>query len=349
MDRMDSGFSALGLSDDARTQQMPMHDGDAPRSKKKRDRIKVAFFIVLSVLLIAMIAGGIYAWSLMNAFNEREVLDDAFPDDSSRPAAVEGAQTFLLLGSDSREGMDSGKLGRSDAIMVAHVPADHGTVQVMSIMRDNWVEIPGHGNNKINAATALGGIPLMVQTVEKLIDTRIDHVAIIDFESFKGLTTAVGGVTVDNPKAFKARSGEQFEAGQITLEGSDALAFVRERKAFANGDYQRAANQQLLVKGLISKVLSAETLTNPGKISALVNEVSPYLTTDSGLDAGYVVGLGLSMKDIRSNDVHFFTSPTLGTGTVSGQSIVKPDFDGLAQISQAIKDGTLDEYQPTGK
>ncbi len=325
------------------------HADAAARPKRRPDKVKVAFFIVLAIVLGGLAAGGVYAWTLWNSFNEKTVLDEAFPDDVDRPAAVEGAQTFLLLGSDSRSGAGSGDLGRADTIMVAHVPADHGTVQVMSIMRDNWVPIPGHGERKINAATALGGIPLMVQTVESILDTRIDHVAIIDFESFKGLTSAVGGVTVDNPKAFKTVSGQRFEADTITLEGDDALAFVRERKAFAKGDYQRAANQQLLVKGLISKVLSAETLTNPGRLSALVSEVSPFLTTDAGLDAGYITGFAVALKDIRANDVRFFTSPTLGTGTIKGQSIVKPDWDGLAQISQAIKDGTLGEYEPSGK
>src|SRR5690606_3044864 len=115
--------------------------------------------------------------------------------------------------------------GRADTIMVVHVPADHETVQVMSIMRDNWVPIPGRGEAKVNAAMAWGGMPLMVETVESLIDTRIDHVAVIDFESFKGLTEAVGGVTVDNPRSFRAVSGQRFEEGEITLIGDDALAF----------------------------------------------------------------------------------------------------------------------------
>lgn len=347
---MNSDFADLGLPDgNPRTRVLPAQGDGAKPPKKKRDKVKVAFLILLGIIVAVIVALAIYAWTLFNSFNQVTVIDDAFPDAADRPAAVEGAQTFLLLGSDSRSTGDDTSNGRSDTIMVAHIPADHSTVQVMSIMRDNWVEIPGHGMNKINAATAFGGIPLMVETVEGILDTRIDHVAIIDFESFKGLTTAVGGVTVDNPKTFTAVSGQTFEAGKITLEGEDALAFVRERKAFSTGDYQRAANQQLLVKGLVSKILSAETLTNPGRVSAMVDQVSPYLSTDAGLDAGYILGLAVQMKDIRANDVRFFTSPTLGTGNVGGQSIVKPDWDGLAEISQAIKDGTLAEYEPSGK
>src|SRR5690606_401872 len=106
----------------------------------------------------------------------------------------------------------------------------------MSIMRDNWVNIQGHGEAKINAAVAYGGIPLAVNTVENFIDARIDHVALIDFESFKGLTDAVGGVTVNNTIAFDSINGGHgfsFAQGEITLNGDEALAFVRERYAFS--------------------------------------------------------------------------------------------------------------------
>src|SRR5690606_4226712 len=138
----------------------------------------------------------------------------------------------------------------------------------MSIMRDNWVHIQGHGDAKINAAVAYGGIPLAVNTVENMIDARIDHVALIDFESFKGLTNAVGGVTVNNPIPFTAHhGGHNFAQGEITLNGEQALGFVRERYAFADGDYQRARNQQIYLKGLIGQILSRDTLTSPAKVS----------------------------------------------------------------------------------
>src|SRR5699024_12520784 len=123
---------------------------------------------------------------------------DRFPEEALRPeisTPAEGqddpAVNILLLGSDSRA--DTSKpilddLGnRADSIMVAHIPSDRSGVQIMSIMRDSWVDIPGHGQSKINAAMAYGGVPLMVQTVEGLIDQRIDHIAVIDFNGFKNL------------------------------------------------------------------------------------------------------------------------------------------------------------------
>lgn len=330
-----------------RTLQLPQQHPTPP--KKRRDGMKVAFFVILGILIVALGVAGVYMWSVWNSFSSQAtVIDDAFPD-GDRPAGIEGAQTILLLGSDSRGSGEESLTGLADTIMVAHIPADAESVQVMSIMRDNWVEIPGHGENKINAAMAFGGIPLMVQTVESFLDTRVDRVAVLNFESFQGLTEAVGGITVNNPTAFTAVSGERFEEGDITLQGSEALAFVRERKAFPTGDYQRAANQQLFLKGLMSEILSAQTLTNPFRVASLVDEVSPHLMVDAEFGPLSAARLGFSMRDIRSGDVRFFTSPTLGTGTVGGQSIVRPDWDGIAEIREHIKAGTLADYEPSGR
>jgi LCP family protein required for cell wall assembly len=336
-----------GPSTGARTAVLPVADGgDARAPKKRRDRVKIAFLTILALLVIVLVVIGVFAWNIWSSFDKATKIDDAFPG-GDRPAAVEGAQTILLLGSDSRGSEEGEDLsGRSDSMMVVHIPADHQTISVMSIMRDNWVEIPGHGEGKINGALSLGGLPLVVQTVEGIIDTRVDHVAIIDFQGFAGMADALGGVTVANPREFTAVSGEHFDEGEITLRGADALAFVRERKAFATGDYARAANQQLFLKGLLSETLSAETLLNPFRVSELVSETSPFLSVDAGVDPWYLLSTIWQARDIRSADVHFFTSPTLGTGWRGGQSVVLPDWEEMDAVRQAIKDGTLSEYDP---
>lgn len=327
----------------------------APTNNRRRWPL-VLLWTVVAVILIGGGAAAWYGFTLNNSFNKAEKIapEEIFPEETDRPAEVErpegasdDAQNILLLGSDTRgevgDDLEDIRGQRSDTIMVVHIPADRDNVQVMSIMRDNWVEIPGHGMNKINAAMSLGGVPLLVQTVEGIIDVRIDHVAIVDFEGFKGMTDALGGVTINNPRAFSSR-GATFPEGEITLNGEDALKFVRDRYSFADGDYTRVANQQLYIKGVVSKLMSRDTLTSPGKIADVVDEIAPYLTIDAGMDTGYIAKLGLSMRDVRGDNISFFTSPTLGTGREGAQSVVRPDWDELAIVAEHFRTDTLDEY-----
>ena len=336
---------------------------DAPHRPAKTKRpLRTTMLVLLGVVLAlaAVVAG--YLISLAVAFESKtSTIEPAFPDASTRPertAAAEGAMNILLMGSDARPGetADGTAAGegftdsRSDTMMLVHIPEDRQDIYVMSIMRDTWTEIPGHGENKINAAISLGGVPLVVQTVETMFDAPIDHVVIVDFEGFKGLTDALGGVSVDNPIAFQSEGteGEFFEQGTIPLDGDSALKFVRERKAFSDGDFQRVQNQQLFIKGIMSELLSTETFTNPMKLSRVVNEISPYLSVDEEFSAMTLGSLALGMWQIRSDDVVFFTSPNLGVGTSpDGQSIVVKDEEAIARIAEALDEGTLDEYVAT--
>src|SRR5699024_12401634 len=113
---------------------------------------------------------------------------------------------------------------RADRIMVTHIPADDNGVKSMSIMRDSCVEIEGHGESKINAAMAHGGVPLMVQTVEGLIDQRIDHIAVADFNGFKNLTDSVDGVEVDNPRVISV-GDTSFAEVWVSIGGIVGRAF----------------------------------------------------------------------------------------------------------------------------
>lgn len=312
------------------------------------------------VALLGIAAGVVYA-VVANTYNEVQRISVAQDPALSRPEPVpakpgENAPlNILLLGSDSREATDSLTKAedltgfRSDAIMVAQVSPDRKSVTVVSLMRDNWVPIQGFGEAKINAAFSYGGLPLAVNTVENFIGARIDHVALVDFQSFKGLTNAVGGVTVNNTQAFTAKHGGfDFAEGEIKLDGDKALGFVRERYAFADGDYQRARNQQAYLKGLLKQVLSSATLGDPGKVLATFNALKPYVILDESLDLKTAVGLGYEMRGVRSGDIAFFTSPTLGTGTsADGQSIVLPNWDEIALMQAAFQNGTLHEYAAT--
>jgi LCP family protein required for cell wall assembly len=309
---------------------------------------------VIGVIVLALVGGAaVFLASLAQQFDQgTEKIVDAFPDESVRVPEATGvaaaAQNILLLGTDSRsaiESIDDADGNRSDTMMVVHIPSDRTGVTVMSIMRDSWVEIPGHGTAKVNAALSFGGVPLAVQTVESIIGARIDHVAIVDFEGFMGLTDALGGVTIDNPVEFDSShlQGFTFPQGPIVLDGKQALAFTRERYAFADGDYQRVRNQQAFISAILDKLLSADTALNPARVSEVIGAVAPYLKVDSEFTSGYAGGLAVEMRNVRKADVDFFTIPTLGTGTSDdGQSIVLLDQVKLVQLREAFAGDSLD-------
>lgn len=336
---------------------------DERRPRKKKRRGLAVLITVVSLVVVAALVAGLYIWNIGRTFDEKsQRLPDAFPAEETRPEVKDeskDAVNILLLGSDTREqrseGEDEGFAtlpngGRSDTMMLVHIPADRDDIFVTSIMRDTWLDIPGVGTAKINRAFASGGVPKAVETLENLFGVRINHVASIDFEGFKGMTDAVGGVTVDNPIAFRPVHNKNyyFPAGVQTLNGEEALVFVRERKAFTGpggSDYQRVKNQQLFVKALLSQIISKDTLTSPSKVSSVVNEMAPFIAVDDSLDAGTIAKLASGMLDIRSSDMTFFTLPNKGPGrSADGQSIVIPDMEVINDFGRALQDDKVDEF-----
>lgn len=323
---------------------------------RRRRKGNVVLVVVTAVVVIAAVVAGGYIINLAHSFDSRsEKIQTAFPEESIRPQKANGAtgpavMNILLMGSDGRGGSSANsKMAapvdqRADVMMLVHIPANRKNIYSISLMRDLWVTIPGHGESKLNAAIALGGVPLMVQTVESVFKQRIDHVAIVDFEGFKGLTEALGGVPVNSIVAF--RSGPfAYATGSNTLSGEKALAFVRERYAFADGDYQRVRNQQAFMKGVITKMATADTLSNPVTVSNLVNAFSPYVAVDKSLDAAAIGALAVELKDVRPQNLSLFTLPTRGIGTShDGQSIVLTDPAAIQEISIALAEDKLDDY-----
>lgn len=325
---------------------------DRPRRpKRKKKKVWRKILVALLVIVILGVLGvGLYLWNVGRTFdnNANKLTDEQIfgtqrPDDQKE----DGGTNILLLGSD--EPMDQVDVNdsrglRSDTIMVMHIPESGSNVQVMSIPRDSWVDIEGHGKAKINSALSTGGLPLAVSTISDFIGTELDHVAIIDFEGFKALTDSLGGVTVNSEQAFE-KNGYTFTKGENVLDGDEALTFVRERKSFQDGDFQRARNQQAFIRGLTNEIISADTLSNPKKIQNMVKDFSPYMYVDSGLDAQYISATAFAMRDVRPGDIEFFTSPTAGVGTSSdGQSIVNVDEEELKKVQDAYKNDTLDDY-----
>ena len=329
---------------------------EVERKRKKRTRnIVVA---VVAAMLVCVLGAGYFVFDLQRQFNSKSnslALGFSDADQEARPVKDpdDKSMNILMLGvdhaaddSDGSAALSGAVEQRSDSMMLVHIPEDRSQVYVMSMVRDMYVDIPGYGKNKLNAAVSLGGVPLLMRTVEGLFDTKIDHVAMVDFEGFKELSTALGGVTVENDIPFTAHDTDYFyPAGKIDLEGDRALRFVRERKSFTNGDYQRVANQRKFIAAAANKLLSSDTLTNPVKLYGIVDTVSPYLTFDEDFDAATLVGLGLQLKNVDTQNMAMFTMPTAGTSTTAdGQSIELASELAIAQIGEALRTDTMQKY-----
>ena len=254
---------------------------------------------------------------------------------------------ILLLGSDSRAGSaDAAKVSgqRADTIMLMHIPKDGSGVYLISIMRDSWVNIPGYGSAKVNAALNYGGIGLQVATIEQLLGIKIDHVAEIDFTGFKDLTNAVGGVDVQVPVAFKTGVWS-YTPGTMHMDGSTALAFVRERYSFAAGDYQRVRNQRAYLRGLYNTLKAQGALSSIGKFKTVVDSLSGYLTVDKGLDSSQVANLAAPVITNGSTAMHMMSLPNAGPGwSMDGQSIVLVDQKANADLTHALQNDKITDF-----
>jgi LCP family protein required for cell wall assembly len=299
----------------------------------------------------ALLAGSLYAVSIDRAVNNNlQHSGNQLPAESPtaegekpRPTKSSSkAVNYVLMGSDSRDVGNAGH-GRSDVLMVMHLAADRKSAYMISFPRDMYVPIPGHGKNKINAAFAFGGPQLTVRTLEGLLDTRMDHVALIDFEGFMTLTEDLGGVTVYNKYATVSR-GYRFPVGNVTLRGEEALAYVRERYQLPRGDLDRAERQRVVLQAILAKGLAKETITNPAKFVSFVRGVSHHVTVDDQLTEKELRNTALSLR-LRPRDIKMLQAPISGFGTSpTKQSIDIVDKKKLKELAKALQNDHMDTY-----
>ena len=211
--------------------------------------------------------------------------------------------------------------------MIVHLNAKRNQAYIVSFPRDMYVTIPGHGKNKINAAYAFGGVPLTIRTLEKLTGTRMDHVALADFDGFIQLTNDLNGVTVNERNAFSAH-GYDYPKGEITIAGEQALWFVRERKQLPRGDLDRAKNQRNVIKAIVAKGLSGSVIADPEKFNRFIGNVAKHLTVDNSLTDDEIRRTALSLR-LDAEDIALLQAPISGFGTTpDGQSIDLVDTPG---------------------
>lgn len=311
----------------------------------------VALLVLMGITVAAFATARKYASNVEQTVNDNLHRADQLPAETPtekgakpRPpkqAVAEDAVNVLVIGSDSRSAK-AGE-GRSDALMIVHLAGDRRSAQIISFPRDMYVDVPGHGKDKINAAYAYGGPKLAVRTVEGLTGTRMDHVAVIDFEGFKDVTTALGGVTVHNEHASKSR-GYTFPKGEITIQGEEALVFVRERYDLPRGDLDRAERQRLVTQAILRKALSPEVMGNPSEFTAFVAAFSRAMTVDDALTPATVRQIALSLR-MTGDDVAHIQAPISGFGTSpNGASIDIVDQQGMRELGKALAADDMARY-----
>ena len=276
----------------------------------QRSPVRRILLIAMTVVLVLLVLTGLMYFYLDSKLTRANVLVDY----SSRPAAGSG-QNWLITGSDSRQGLtrkEERKLHtgrdisgqRSDTIMLLHLPANGGRAVLISLPRDSYVQIPGYGNNKINAAYSFGGPKLLVKTVEDNTGLRIDHYMGIGFGGLVNVVNAVGGVDMCVPhKVHDRASGLSLKAGCQTLDGAQALAYVRDRHTFTQQDLQRVQDQRVFLRALLRKVTSPGTLINPFATVPAAFGATGALQVDNGTHLYQLLQVALALRNPETTTV----------------------------------------------
>ncbi|MEV5122079.1 LCP family protein [Streptomyces decoyicus] len=304
---------------------VPYESGPYPRRRGKGKRILISILVVPLVVL-----AGTYFWAdskLRKEVDLGKVID--------RPAQGEGTN-YLIVGSDSRKGMSaarrkslhtggSAEAGqRTDSMMILHVGA--GGPTLISLPRDSNVTIPefrgsdsgkmrpAMGANKLNAAYAYDGPQLLARTVEYNTGLHIDHYAEIGFIGFADIVDAMGGVQMNLDKGFSDKwSGADFKAGEQTLNGGQALAYVRTRHAFTGSDLDRTKNQQKFLSTLASQVATPDTLLNPFTLYPVMSAGLDTLVVDKDMNPYLLAKMFFTMKDVSGGDGKSLNMPVSGS------------------------------------
>jgi LCP family protein required for cell wall assembly len=284
---------------------------------KKRRRKKVALTIVVAFLCVLVAAGGALAYYMHTIDSNLNSGVDSSLDGALTEADELNEPFYILLmgtdGSAERQAEDGEDATyRSDSMILCRVDPTTPRVTMVSIVRDTYVNIPGYGMNKINAAHALGGASLTVQTVSEFAGVPIAHYVEIDFDGFEAAVDALGGIDVDVPIEIDDEdAGGHLDAGYQHLNGEQALILCRARHAYdeyGSGDFYRAANQRMVMGAVAKKLLSSDVATMASTISAM----SEYVTTD--MTTSEIISIAVACKDLNTDtDIYSTMNPTIST------------------------------------
>ncbi|MFE0101830.1 LCP family protein [Streptomyces sp. NPDC059009] len=322
----------------------------ARQSKVKRRRLRRVVLTLLAVVAVAV--GGTYGWAETRL--QRDVDLGAYGD---RPAPGEGTN-YLIVGSDSRDGLSDGDVKdlhagggggrRTDSMMLLHTGA-HGTSMV-SLPRDSWVTVPGRldtltgktkrpEGDKLNAAFSYGGPELLVHTIEKNTGLRIDHYAEIGFAGFVNIVDAIGGVEMCLDRDIKdKKSGADLRKGCHTLNGKQALAFVRQRHQEKEGDLGRSRNQQKFLAALAQQAARPGTLFDPTEIGPAVQAGLDTLIVDKDMSLRELSTMFRAVQSVAGGKGKQINVPVSGIGVPTSKgNVLKWDAKRSARLFDDLR------------
>ena len=296
---------------------------------KSSRAIRIITSLSVGVVLIASLA-----WVGLGQVSGQISRIDVFGALKNRPQKTSTALNYLVVGSDSREGLTKAQLkllrvgstasaagGRSDTMLLVHISKSRDSAYVVSIPRDTLVTIPAHKSmdgkfdipptqGKMNAAFAFGGAPLLIQTIEAKTNLKIDHYIEVSFAGFTGIVDALGGIQVCSKVAINdPKSHLVMSAGSHILDGLEALKYVRTRDFDGRGDIGRMERQQQFISAVVRKASSSGILLNPLKLTNFFNATISTVKMDTSVNKDDLLTLAKQMRNLSAGNLRTLTVP----------------------------------------
>ncbi|GAA5033830.1 LCP family protein [Terrabacter aeriphilus] len=329
---------------------------EVPERQRYRWRKGRLALVALLVLLLAWV--GFMVWVPMHAWSAVNKVDNI--PDGERPVDTSG-YNYLLVGSDSREGLTKAQRkkyatgnaegNRTDTIMLVHVSESGGKPVMVSLPRDSYVPIPGHGSNKINAAYSIGGPKLLTDTVEQVTGIHVDGYVEIGLGGFANVVDSVGGVNLCVPRDMKdKKAGIDLKKGCQNLDGGNALGYVRSRYEDPMGDIGRAARQRQFLGALMKKAATPSTVLIPWRYKDFADASAAGLAVGTGTGIMDAVRVLQAMRSVSNDEGLSLSVPTsdLSYRTSAGALAVKWDTERAKALFGALKDDDPLTEPPAG-
>jgi len=320
---------------------------------------------IITSLSVGVVVFASVSWIGLGHVSGKIARVSVFSGLTDRPEKTSKALNYLLVGSDTREGLTQAELkvlrvgstataagGRSDTMFLVHISKGRDKAYLVSLPRDSLVTIPAHvstyGNkqisarqNKLNAAFAFGGAPLLIETIEGATNLKIDHYIEINFAGFARIVNALGGIEVCTKVDINdPNSHLVLSAGTHTLDGIESLKYVRTRDYDGLGDIGRMQRQQQFMSSVLKKATSTGVLLNPIKIVNFINAAVSTIKMDENLQESDLLNLAKQMRGLSSGNVRTLTVPLSNSnGRVDGiGSVVVWDKKLSADLWTRIRD-----------